>query len=267
MKDTTYRPLLNLPPKPLRDPLDTLARHTLNHTRRVRHHNRHALPLDRSPDKPTGTKLINLSMRRAVQMQRDVEPLHARLLRPPQHRRVIAPDLCAPRAPRRRPVKLLQHQAPHRVHAVVHPRGQHVHAKGILVGRVEPQLRAGPVHLRAHVHGGARVVRRDPLRVEGHGGPARVDKHVRGDGRHRHEGCAVLHPGGVAVRSEDLDGGVAGGPEGLEALVGLLPVVEGRGHAVDADVWVCNELEGGPFTCLFGEAGFDVAVDWRKEGR
>lgn len=163
---------------------------------------------------------------------------------------------------RRRAVKLVENKALDRVNSVINPRRHDKHAKHVLVRRRQPQLRTRPVDLRAHVHGRARLVRRHELGVEPHGGAARGDEHVLGDGGHGGDGGGVLHAGGVAVRAEDLEAGVAGGAEGLEPLVGLLAVVEGRGHAVDADVGVGDELEGGPLACLLGPVGLDVAVDW-----
>lgn len=71
----------------------------------------------------------------------------------------------------------------------------------------------------------------------------------------------MLHAQGVTIGAEDLDGGVAGGPEGFETLVGLLAVVEGRGHAMDADEGVADEFGGRPLTSFLGPVGFDVAVD------
>lgn len=70
------------------------------------------------------------------------------------------------------------------------------------------------------------------------------DKEVDRDRRDRDELGRVLEPGRVAVRAEYGDLVVAREAEGFEAFVGLLAVVEGRGHAVEADVGVGDELEG-----------------------
>lgn len=71
----------------------------------------------------------------------------------------------------------------------------------------------------------------------------------------------MLHAFGIHVWTEDGDGRVVGGAEGLETFVALLAVVETRSHAVDAEVGRGDELGGGPFACLLGVGGFDVAVD------
>ena len=198
----------------------------------------------------------------AIQVQRNPKPSIPRPIRPPQDRRIVPANLGMARPVRRRAVKLVENKALDRVNSVINPRRHDKHAKHVLVRRRQPQLRTRPVDLRAHVHGRARLVRRHELGVEPHGGAARGDEHVLGDGGHGGDGGGVLHAGGVAVRAEDLEAGVAGGAEGLEPLVGLLAVVEGRGHAVDADVGVGDELEGGPLACLLGPVGLDVAVDW-----
>lgn len=196
----------------------------------------------------------------AIQMQRDPEPLPPRLLAPPQHRRVVAADLCAPRPVRRRAVELVQDQGLDGVRAVVDARGQDEDGEGVLVGRAEPQLGAGAVDLRAHVHGGARLVRGHELGVERHGGPHGAEEELVGHARHRDALGAVAHARRVAVGAEQRDG-AAGRAERLEALVGLLAVVERWGHAVDADVWVCHEDWVGPFAGLLGEVRLDVAID------
>lgn len=89
-------------------------------------------------------------------------------------------------------------------------------------------------------------MRRDPLGVEGDGGTAGVDKGLDGYGGHGDEGGTVLHASGIAIGAEDLNGRVAGSAEGFEALVGLLAVVEGGGHAVDANEGVSHKLQGRP---------------------
>lgn len=197
-------------------------------------------------------------------MQGDVVTLRPRLILPPQYRRIVAAHLGAPRAVRRCAVEIVQDQTPHGVHAVVDAGGQHVDTECVFLWRGQAKLRAGAVDLRAHVHGGTGVVRREPLGVEGDGGAAGVDEQLLGHGRNRDELGAVLHADGVAVGAEDLDGGVTRGAEGLEPLVGLLAVVEGRGHAVYADVRVGDELERGPLAGLVRVVGLDVAVDWRE---
>lgn len=73
------------------------------------------------------------------------------------------------------------------------------------------------------------------------------------------EVCGVLHAESVFGGAEDLDG-VVGGTEGLQALIGLLAVVEAGGHAVDAKEGVGDEFWGGPLSGLLGVVAFDVAV-------
>jgi len=86
-------------------------------------------------------------------------------------------------------------------------------------------------------------------------------EYLLGDRRDGYERCRVLQTGGVAVRPEDGDF-VIGGSEGFEAFVGLLTVVEGRGHAVETEVGVCDEFWRGPLFSFDAVVGFDVAVDW-----
>lgn len=147
------------------------------------------------------------------------------------------------------------------MHAVVHTGRQHVDTEGVLLWRAQAELRAGAIDLRSHVHGSSRVVRWHPLGVEGDGGLASVDEEVDWYRRDGDALAAVLHAGGVAVGAEDLDGGVAGCAEGLEALVNLLTIVEGGRHAVETDEGVGDELQGRPFAGLLGVVGLDVAID------
>lgn len=196
-----------------------------------------------------------------VQVQGDVEALFACLVRPPQHGRIVAADLGASGAVGRSAVKLVQDEAAHRVHTVVHTGWQHVDTEGVLLGRAQAELCARAVDLRSHVHGSSRVVGWHPLGIEGDGRLAGVDKHVDWNRRDRDALGAVLHAGGIAVGAENLDGRVAGCAEGLEALVDLLAVVEGGCHAVDTDEGVGDELQGRPFPGLVGVAGLDVAID------
>lgn len=205
-------------------------------------------------------------MRGAVQVQGNVIAFGTGLVCPPQHGGVVAAHFRTARAVGRGPVEVVENQAADGVDTVVHPRGQDVDTKGILVGWRQAQLGAGPVYLRAHVHGGPRVVGRDPFGIESDRGAAGVYEHVDGDRRHRHELGAVLHADGIPVGAEDLDRLVTGGAEGLEPLVGLLAVVEGGGHAMDADKRVGDEFERGPFARLVGIVRLDVAIDCRDKG-
>lgn len=79
----------------------------------------------------------------------------------------------------------------------------------------------------------------------------------RRDGDHC---CRVCQPGGIAGWSEDGNF-IIGGAEGFHAFVGLLPVVEGGGHAMEAEEGVCYEGGFGPDTSLDAEVGFDVTID------
>lgn len=60
----------------------------------------------------------------------------------------------------------------------------------------------------------------------------------------------MLHANGITVGTENLDRLIARGAKGLEPLVGLLAVIEGRRHAMDANVRVGDELERCPFAGL-----------------
>lgn len=256
-----YLALLHLPAKALGDTLNTLAGHALDDVVGIRHHNRHIVSVDQSTNETARAELVHFGMCGTVQVQCDVEALFACLVRPPQHRRIVTTDLGISGAVGCGTVELVQDEAAHRVYAVVHTGGQHVDTEGVLLWRAQAKLRAGAVDLRSHVHGGSRVVRWHPLGVEGDGGLASVDEEVD---RHRRDGdalAAVLHAGGVAVGAEDLDGGVAGCAEGLEALVDLLTIVEGGRHAVEADEGVGDKLQGRPFAGLLGVVGLDVAID------
>lgn len=200
-------------------------------------------------------------MGRAVEVQRDAEALVAGTVAPPQHGRIVTADLSAPRAIGCRAVELVENERLHGVRAVVHARRQHVDAEGVLFGRAQAQLRARAVDLRSDVHGGPRLVGRDVPRVQRHGGLDSVEEQA---GRHRRAGYElgrVLQPQSIAVGSEHLDL-VGRRAEGLQPLVGLLAVVEGRGHAMDADIGVGHELERGPLARRFGVVGLDMSIDY-----
>lgn len=204
----------------------------------------------------------------AVEVQRDAVALGARLVAPAQHGRVVAADLDVAGAVGRRAVKVLEDQALDGVHAVVDARGDHEDAERVLLGRRQAQLRAGAVDLRPDIHGRARLVGGHEARVERHGGLARLHEEVFRHGRHAHDLGRVLHAHGVLVRAEQRNLLVARQAEGLEALVGLLPVVEGRRHAVDADEGVRHILERRPLAGVHRVRRFDVAVDFGKsDGR
>jgi len=76
-----------------------------------------------------------------------------------------------------------------------------------------------------------------------------------------YERCGVLETGCVAVGTE-YGNFVGGGSECFHAFVGLLAVVEGGGHAVEAEVGVGDEFGGRPLSSFGAVVGFYVAVDW-----
>lgn len=126
---------------------NTITRHALNHILTIRHRHRHLLSLlgiAPDPNKPTRRKLINLTPRPRIQMQRDPVAFLLRLPRVSQHRRVIPANLRATRPLGRRTIKVLQDQRRDGMNPVVDTRGHDVHAKSVLLGRIETQLRAGP---------------------------------------------------------------------------------------------------------------------------
>ncbi len=198
-------------------------------------------------------------------MQRDAVPLVPGLVTPPQHGGVVAAHLGAARPVGGGAVEVVQDERLDGVRAVVDARGQDVDAKDVLLRRVQAELGRRAVDLRADVHGGAGGVRGHVFGIEGDCGFDGIDEEVGRDGRDRDELGAVLQAHGVAVRAKDRDGRVARQAESLEALVGLLTVVEGRRHAVDAHVGVGNETEWRPFPRLDRVVRLDVAVDWRAE--
>ena len=87
-----------------------------------------------------------------------------------------------------------------------------------------------------------------------------------GDRRDGDERCGVREAFGVVGGAED-GYGVVWAAEGFHAFIGLLAVVEGGCHAVEAQVGVCYEFRGRPLACFDGVVGFDVAIDWGKYER
>lgn len=71
----------------------------------------------------------------------------------------------------------------------------------------------------------------------------------------------MLETGGVAVGAEDGDG-VGGRAEGFKTFVGLLAVIEGGRHAVEAEEGVGDEFWGRPLFGFGAVVALDVAVDW-----
>ena len=75
----------------------------------------------------------------------------------------------------------------------------------------------------------------------------------------------MLKADGVAVWPEEDDtSGIARHAEGLEAFQGLLAVVEGWCHAMNAHVRIRDELEWRPLASGLLVGGFDMAVDLKK---
>jgi len=69
----------------------------------------------------------------------------------------------------------------------------------------------------------------------------------------------VRHSGGILGWAEDGNA-IIGGSESFDAFVGLLAVVKGRSHAMEAEVGVCDEFWRGPLACVDGVVGFYVAI-------
>lgn len=192
-------------------------------------------------------------------MQSDSKALIARLITMTEDRCVIAANLCAAGSLRGGAVKVLEDESLDGVNAVVDTNGEDVDAESVFLWRAEAELGGGPKDERANVHCGAGLEGGHESGVEGYCGVDGFDEDVLrylGDGD---EVCGVLHAEGVFGRAEDLDG-VVGGAEGLQALIGLLAVVEPGGHAVDAEEGVGDEIRGGPLSGLLGVVAFDVAV-------
>ncbi|RBQ66890.1 hypothetical protein VDGD_21652 [Verticillium dahliae] len=198
-----------------------------------------------------------------TRVQRDAVALGAGLVAPAQDGGVVAADLGVAGAVGGGAVKLVEDEGLDGVDAVVDAGRDDEDGKGVLVGRREAELGARAVDLGAHVHGGARGVRRHKGGVEGDGGAAGVEEGLLGHAGHRGDVGRVLEAQGVAVGPEEGDRVVAGAAEGLEALVRLLAVVEGRRHAVDAHKGRRHELERRPLAGRLAVGGLDVAVDWR----
>lgn len=260
---STHHTLLDLPAEAAGNVLDAVARDTVNDALGIRHNERDILAVLLDSDEAARAELVNLLVLDAIQVQRNPVALVARAVAEAQHGRVVAADLGVSRTVRRGAVKVVEDERVDGVGAVVDARGDHEDGEDVLLGRVEAELGGGAVQLGADVHGGAGLVGRDEAGVEGDGGLDGVEEEGLGDARHGDDVGGVLEAQGVLVRAEDVDCGVTGRAEGLEALVGLLAVVEGRGHAVDAHEGVRDELEGGPLAGRDGVGGLDVAVDWR----
>lgn len=193
-------------------------------------------------------------------MQRNPIPLLPRPLTVSEHRRIVTADLGAAHALGRRAVEVLEDQRRDRVDAVVDADGQHVHKEGVLVRRAQAQLCGAAEEQRPDVHRGACGVGWDELGVQ-RDGQVHASREVRlRHGGNADEGRAVLHALRVLVGPEDLDFFVRGRSEGFEPFVALLAVVEARGHAVDAEIGVFDELGGAPLAGADGVGGGDVAI-------
>lgn len=218
------------------------------------------LAVGQGTDEAAGAELVDLGVSGAVEVEGDAVALGPGAVAPAQDGGVVAANLGAAGAVGGGAVELVEDQAVDGVSAVVDARGQDVDAEHVLLRGAEAELGARAVDLGTDVHGGARLVGRDVLGIEGDGGLDGVEEQVSRHGRAADERGRVLHAHGVAVGAEDLD--VArGGAEGLEALVGLLAVVEGGGHAMDADEGVRHELGSSPLARLYRVVALDVAVD------
>lgn len=194
-------------------------------------------------------------------MQSNVISFVTGLVCPPQHGGIVSAHFRTASAVGRGPVKVFENQAPDGMNSVVNACGQDIDAEGILLGWRQAKLSTGPVNLRAHVHGRTSVVRRYPFCIKRHSSAAGVYEHVDRHRRDRYELGAVLHTNCISVGAKDLDRLIAGGAECFEPLIGLLAVVEGGGHAMDADERVGNEFERRPLASLVRIMGLDVAID------
>ena len=261
---TPYRSSLNIPAEAAADVGDAVGGDALDDVLRIRDHESNIVSVDDGTNEAARAKFVNLGVGSAVEVQSDAEAVLAGAIAPPEHWRIVAADLGTTGAVGGSAVELVEDQRPHGVRAVVHTGGQDVDAEGVFLGRAEAQLGAGAVDLRAHVHGGAGLVGRYVVGVEGDGGAHGIEEEVSGHGWAGYELGRVLHACGVLVGPEDLDL-VRRCPERLQPLVGLLPVVQGRRHAVEPDVRVRHELKRRPLARRPGVVRLDVAIHWRGE--
>jgi hypothetical protein len=192
-------------------------------------------------------------------VQRDSKALIARLITVTEDRGVVTANLCAAGSLRGGTIKVLKDEGLDGVDAVVDANGEDVDAESVFLRRAEAELGRGSKDERADVHRCARLEGGHVRGVEGDGGVYGFDEDSLWDLGDGDEVRGVLHAEGVFGGAEDLDG-VVWGAEGLEALIGLLAVVEAGGHAVDAEEGVGDEFGGGPLSGLLGVVAFDVAV-------
>ena len=95
------------------------------------------------------------------------------------------------------------------------------------------------------VHCGTRVVRWHVGGVEGYSKMNALKEVGRRNRRDGDERSRVGHAGGVLGGAKDGDA-VGGSTEGFKALVGLLTVVEGGRHTMEAEEGVGDEGRRGP---------------------
>ena len=81
-----------------------------------------------------------------------------------------------------------------------------------------------------------------------------------GDCGNRDHCGGVCEAGGIPIWAEDGNF-VIGGAESFHPFVSLLPIVEGRSHAMEAEEGVCYEFGFGPDASLDAVVRFDVAID------
>lgn len=174
-------------------------------------------------------------------------------------RGIISTNFGAPRAIGRGTVEVVKDETLDQMTAVVDAGRHDEDAEHVLLGGHEAQLRAGAVDLRADVHGGAGLVRRDELGVKRDGRLDGVKEQLLGHDGARDKLGRALHAHRVPVGAEHRNL-VIGRAEGLQALVGLLAVIQSGRHAVEPDVRVGDELEGRPFARLDRVVRFDVAI-------
>lgn len=255
--------LLDLPAPAAANLLHAVASDTVNDAVGVGHDESDVVfALGNHTDEATGAELVNLLVARAVQMQSDAVSLGTGLVAPAKNGRIVAADLGIAGSLGGGAVKVVQDKSLDGVRAVVDTSRHDKDAEGILFGGGQAQLRAGAVELWANIQRSTRLVRRDKAAVESDGGAASLDKHVDGDMGHGGNVGRVLQAHGVLVGAENGEAAVlAGHAEGLEALVGLLAVVEGGRHAMEAHIGVGDELERRPLASGLGVGRFDVSVD------
>ena len=77
--------------------------------------------------------------------------------------------------------------------------------------------------------------------------------------RYGNEGGGVGHTGRISRGAEDGNA-IGRGAEGFNTLIGLLTVIEGRSHTVEAKVWIGDKLWRAPLGSGYRVVGFDVAI-------